>query len=40
MYETKSIQSKGNSYICGLRIEKIEKTKEKTSEEIFKDWFS
>jgi hypothetical protein len=40
MHETKSIQSKGNSYICGLRIEKIEKTKEKTSEEIFKDWFS
>lgn len=40
MHETKSIQSKGKDYICGLRIEKIEKTESKTADEIFNDWFS
>lgn len=39
MHETKSIQTKGKTYICGLRIEKIKKSEDKSSEEVFNSWF-
>lgn len=39
MHETKSIQTKGKTYICGIKIEKIHKKESRTKDEIYEHWF-